>query len=287
MKIKSYAKINLSLDVINRRDDGYHNLKMIMHSVDISDDIEIRINKSKKITIATNLRYLPNNKKNHAYRAAEVFFEETKIQNPGIHINIVKKIPVCAGLAGGSSDAAAVLKGLNEMFKTGLSVEKLAELGLKIGADVPYCVHGGTMLAEGVGEILTPLPPLPKAPIVLAKPNISLSTPKVFSEIHADKIKLHPDTEGMIKALRAGDLNGVCKRMYNVLEPAAQAVLNSSAVPHAVEELKEIFRNCGASGTLMSGSGPTVFGIFESEAAAKQAFSAAKKITKDAFLTTT
>lgn len=287
MKIKSYAKINLSLDVINRREDGYHNLKMIMHSVNISDDIEIKINKSKKITVATNLKYLPNNKKNHAYRAAECFFEKTEIKNPGIHINIIKKIPVSAGLAGGSSDAAAVLKALNEMFGAGLSLDALAEIGLKIGADVPYCIHGGTMLAQGIGEILTPLPPLPKAPIVLAKPNVSLSTPKVFAEINADKIKLHPDTDGIVKALKRGDLNGVCKRMYNVLEPAANTVLARSGMQSVVDELKELFRNCGACGTLMSGSGPTVFAIFESDAAARSALSAAKKITKAAFLTTT
>lgn len=287
MKVKSYAKINISLDVINKREDGYHNLRMIMHSVELSDDIEININGSKSISVSTNLHYLPDNKKNHAYRAAELFFEHTGIENPGIHIDIFKRIPVSAGLAGGSSDAAAVLRALNVMFSASLSLPELAKIGLLVGADVPYCIHGGTMLAEGVGEILTPLKNMPKAPIVLSKPPIGLSTPKVFSEISAEKIKLHPDTDGIIKSLDAGDLNGICKRMFNVLEPAAQSVLSKSGNGNAVEELKEVFRNHNACGTLMSGSGPTVFGIFEDIKDAKCAYNAAKRITRDTFLTTT
>lgn len=287
MKFKSYAKINLSLDVINKREDGYHNLKMIMHSVALCDDIDITINESGKITVSTNLRYLPNNKKNHAYRAAELFFAETGITNPGIHINIFKRIPVSAGLGGGSSNAAAVLKGLNKIFKAGLTTAHLAKTGLRIGADVPYCIYGGTMLAEGIGEILTPLPALPKAPVVLAKPGINISTPKVFSEIAADKIKLHPDTDGMISALNDADINGVCKRMYNVLEPAAKTVMAKSGMAHAIEELKEIFSKHGAAGTLMSGSGPTVFAVFDDPKKAKSAYYEARTITKDAFLTST
>ena len=287
MKFKAYAKINLSLDVTRKRDDGYHELRMIMHSVDLYDDIDININDSRDITLKNNLSYLPCDRRNLAYRAAEVFFEATGIKNPGISISVFKRIPVCAGMAGGSSDAACVLRGLNKLFDTGLSHEKLAVMGKQLGADVPYCVHGGTMLAEGIGEILTPLKPMLKAPIVIAKPPVNLSTPQVFKEVCLKNIKLHPDTNGMIKALEEENLNGICKRLYNVLEEPAHTILNKNGYPDSVENLKNIMLDCGAAGTLMSGSGPTVFGIFYNTENAEEAHKKAKGFCETCILTTT
>ncbi len=285
MIFKSYAKINISLDITGKRSDGYHDLKMVMHTVDLYDDIDISINDSGKISITTNLPYLPRDSKNLAYRAAECFFNDTGIKNPGIKISVFKRIPVCAGLAGGSSNAATVLKGLNKMFDAGLSLKELAAMGKQLGADVPYCVYGTTMLAEGIGDILTPLPPMMKAPIVLAKPAVNLSTAHVFKE--ASEITLHPDTQGIIKALNDKNLDGVCKRMYNVLEEPAMRVLAHTALPDSVTELKRIMQDYGAAGVLMSGSGPTVYGIFYNEDDAKSAYRRVENTCEAAFLTTT
>ncbi len=277
MKFKSYAKINLSLDVLRKREDGYHDLCMVMHSVNLYDDIDINFSDDGKISLSTNLSFLPCNNKNHAYMAADLFFKETGIENPGIKINIFKRIPVSAGLAGGSSNAAAVLRGLNEIFDTKLSKEQLAVIGKKIGADVPYCIYGGTMLAEGIGEILTPLPDLPECPVVLVKPDINISTPSVFKRIDVKSIKLHPDTKGIISSLKNNDLNGVCKRLYNVLEAPAEEVLAESGMSGVTGHIKSIMLDCGAIGTLMSGSGPTVYGIFSDENNAKCASEKLKK----------
>lgn len=287
MTYKAKAKLNISLDVVGKREDGYHDLRMIMHSVDLCDDITLTPNDSGVITVSTNLSYIPCDNRNLAYRAAEKFFGYTKIKNPGLHIDIFKRIPVCAGIGGGSSDAACVLRGLNEITGANLPLTELATLGKSIGADVPYCVLGGTMLAEGIGETLTALPPLPKAFIVIAKPKCNLSTQQVFSEVSVKDIKLHPDTSGIVKALEAGDLNGVCKRMYNVLEEPAKAVLSRSTNPDVIDSIRNIMMDFGSFGALMSGSGPTVFGIFVNEENAKSATEKLENICEFVYITTT
>ncbi len=287
INIRSYAKINLSLDVLRRREDGYHDLKMIMHSVNLYDKISITAHKKGGITLRTNLPYLPVNEKNHVYRAAQLFFAHTNLRCEGLFIQIQKHIPVSAGLAGGSSNAAAALKGLNYMYGAGLSNAVLAELGKQVGADVPYCIYGGTMLAEGIGEQLTPLPRMPRMPIVLAKPPVNLSTPAVFQALSVASIRLHPDTKGMIEALRIQDSEGVARRMYNVLEDPAQVVMKQMGTGDLVSGLKHSMLDYGALGTLMSGSGPTVFGLFDREEKAKSAAKAALRLTKDVFVTTT
>lgn len=287
INIRSYAKINLSLDVLRRREDGYHDLKMIMHSVNLYDKISITAHKKGGITLRTNLPYLPVNEKNHVYRAAQLFFAYTNLRCEGLFIQIQKHIPVSAGLAGGSSNAAAALKGLNYMYGAGLSNAVLAELGKQVGADVPYCIYGGTMLAEGIGEQLTPLPRMPRMPIVLAKPPVNLSTPAVFKALSVSSIRLHPDTKGMIEALCIQDSEGVARRMYNVLEDPAQVVMKQMGTGDLVSGLKHSMLDYGALGTLMSGSGPTVFGLFDREEKAKSAAKAALRLTKDVFVTTT
>lgn len=261
--LQAHAKINLTLDVLGKRADGYHDLSMIMMEIPLADSVALE--KSDKISVSTNLSFLPNNQKNIAYQAAEQFFSETGIQG-GVTIQIEKNIPVSAGLAGGSTDAAAVLKGLNQMYETGLTLEQLRAIGNQIGKDIPFCLQGGIALAEGTGEKLRTLPSLPHCYMVLIKPHhLNVSTKEVFSSLNLSRMELHPDTNGAITALESGDLNGLCRRMYNVLEDV-------TVKKHPViAELKYIMLEYGALGSVMSGSGPSVFGIFNSLEQAKQA----------------
>lgn len=270
------AKINLTLDVLGKREDGYHDLRMIMMGIPLFDTITLE--KDDQIQISTNLNFLPNNQKNIAYRAAEVFFQETKIAG-GVKIQIQKRIPVSAGLAGGSTDAAAVLKGLNELYETNLSLEELAVLGNRIGKDIPFCLYGGIALAEGTGEQLKKLPKLPDCWMVLIKPqHLNVSTKEVFTSLQTSKIELHPDTYGAISALEQGDLRGVCHRMYNVLEDV-------TVKKHPViAEFKDVMLEFGALGSVMSGSGPSVFGIFDSLEQAKKAEQKLLTYDKQVFL---
>lgn len=278
-KIDSRAKINLSLDIVSKRDDGYHNLKMIMHSVDLADKMTFTETVSEKLNLSSDLSYLPCDERNIVFKAYEAFYEYTRLKKQGFDIHIEKKVPVCAGLGGSSTNAASALLFLNEYHSFPLSLEKLMELGKNLGADVPYCIKGGTCLAEGIGEILTPLPNLPKCHIVIAKPqNKGLSTKHIFSMVKLNEIEFHPDTQGMIKALYDGDLNGVCKRMYNVLE-----VYSKKESPEIIR-FKEILDANGASGSLMSGSGNAIFGIYKDLASAKKAKEAIKKETSLVFL---
>lgn len=264
-KLTKYAnaKINLTLDVLGKRDDGYHNLKMIMAEIPLAD--VVTLTKQNGISVSSNLTFLPNNEKNIAYQAAKVFLEETGVSG-GVMIQIEKNIPVSAGLAGGSTDAAAVLHGLNELYETNLPLEQLQKMGDRIGKDVPFCLQGGVALAEGTGEVLTALANLPPCFIVLVKPKyINVSTKEIFSSLQASKIELHPDTTGAVKALEQGDIYGVCRRMYNVLEEV------TSKKHPLISELKSVMLEEGALGSVMSGSGPSVFGIFDSVEAAQQA----------------
>ena len=280
---KAYAKINLGLDVLRRRPDGYHEVKMIMQTIGLHDDLEIRKTKTPGIQVKTNLYYLPTNENNLVYKAAKLLMDEFQIQD-GVSIQLKKRIPVAAGMAGGSSDGAAVLWGINQMYGLGLSMQALMERGVRLGADVPYCIQRGTALAEGIGEKLSVLPPMPKCTILIAKPGISVSTKFVYENLHANDLKpeQHPDVDSMIEAMRQKDLGLLCSRMGNVLE-----TVTIPAYP-VINEIKRTMIDNGAIGSMMSGSGPTVFGIFDSPAAAKQAMKAvrAAKLAKQICLTT-
>ena len=283
IQLKALAKINLGLDVLRRREDGYHEVKMIMQTIGLHDDLEIRKTKTPGIQVKTNLYYLPTNENNLVYKAAKLLMDEFQIQD-GESIQLKKRIPVAAGMAGGSSDGAVVLWGINQMYGLGLSMQALMERGVRLGADVPYCIQRGTALAEGIGEKLSVLPPMPKCTILIAKPGISVSTKFVYENLHANDLKpeQHPDVDSMIEAMRQKDLGLLCSRMGNVLE-----TVTIPAYP-VINEIKRTMMDNGAIGSMMSGSGPTVFGIFDSPAAAKQAMKAvrAAKLAKQICLTT-
>lgn len=261
MQKKAYAKINPVLDVLRRREDGYHELRMIMQTVNIYDTLElVKCESGIRLTCDTGL--LPCDDGNIVYRAARLM-QETFSLKEGIEIHLTKKIPMAAGMAGGSADAAATLHGMNELFDLKLTTEKLCELGVKLGADVPYCIMGGTMLAEGIGEKLTALPPMPECRLVVAKPDFDVSTKYVYENLHANLLKEHPDVDGMIAAIRANDLEAVATCMENVLE-----TVTVRKYPQ-ISELKNLMCNMGALNALMSGSGPSVFGLFTDEKAAE------------------
>ena len=263
---KAYAKINIGLDVLRRREDGYHELKMIMQTVDICDDLLFEKTEKPGIVIQTGCEELPVDGNNLIYKAADLLLQEKGITE-GVKITLTKRIPIAAGMAGGSSDAAATMRGLNELYGMGYSIQELQELGVKLGADIPYCLVGGTMLSEGIGEILTPLPTPPDCYLVVAKPDINVSTGFVYGNLQADRLTYHPDIDGMIEALHTGSLSGITDRLGNVLE-----TVTIKEYP-VIEEIKELLRDMGAENALMSGSGPSVFGIFTkketAEAAAK------------------
>lgn len=264
LELRALAKINLGLDVLGRRENGYHDVRMIMQTIYLYDNVTLEKTEEEGITLTTNLFYLPNNKNNIAYQAADMLMREFHLSG-GIRIHLDKHIPVSAGLAGGSSNAAAVLVGMNIMYDLGLSQKELMERGVTLGADVPYCVMRGTVLAEGIGEILTPLAPIPKCYILIAKPGISVSTKMVYEKLDSGEIKAHPDIDAIIEGLRAQDIRKVASSMGNVLE---QVTVEAYPV---IEAIKDAMKEQGALNAMMSGSGPTVFGIFESKTEAKKA----------------
>ena len=264
LQIPAYAKINLTLDVLGKRPDGYHELSMVMQSVSLADTVVLRETAEKQFSLTTNLGFLPGTDKNIAAVAARVFAAHTGVSLEGLQIELQKRIPVCAGTAGGSSDGAAVLRGLNDWFSTGLSLEELAQMGEEVGSDVPYCVLGCTALAQGRGEKLTRLPALPDCFIVLCKPAFPISTPELFHRIDEVKLHFHPDTPGVLQALEQGDLTGVSRRMFNVFEEVLPAPRQA-----VIQEIKNTLLSHGALGACMSGTGPTVFGIFDREAPAR------------------
>lgn len=280
IKLKAMAKINLGLDVLRRRSDGYHDLRMIMQTVYLYDQIEIAEKTEPGITVTTNVGYLPVNEDNLVYKAAKLLMEEFGIAQ-GVHIRLKKYIPVAAGLAGGSSDAAAVLVGINRMFRLGLSKEELKKRGVKIGADVPYCIMRGTALAEGIGDVLTPLSAAPDMHVVLAKPPIHVSTGFVYTNLKADQLAYHPDIDAQTDAIRAGDGYAMAKLMGNVLE-----TVTIPAYP-VIEEIKEEMKRAGALGAMMSGSGPTVFGLFDDAQKAQAAYEELRNgtLAKNVYLT--
>ena len=282
IQLKALAKINLGLDVLRRREDGYHEVKMIMQTISLGDELELRKEKQPGIQVMTNLHYLPTNENNLVYQAAQLLMKEFHIEN-GISIRLEKRIPVAAGMAGGSSDAAAVLWGMNQMYGLGLSKKDLMERGVRLGADVPYCVLRGTALAEGIGERLKTLPPMPRCYILLAKPGLSVSTRFVYENLHANDLQpeQHPDVDAMIGALKEKDLKLIVSRMGNILE-----LVTIPAHP-VIEEIKKCMVEAGALGAMMSGSGPTVFGVFEDQAKARKAYHAmrASRLATQVYLT--
>lgn len=262
--MRAYAKINLGLDVLRKREDGYHEVKMIMQSVNLYDTLIIKKIKENKVQVRTNLPYLPTDQRNLVYRAANLFKERMHI-GEGIQITLNKRIPVAAGLAGGSSDAAAALKGLNELFTAGLTTDELMKLGVSLGADVPYCIMLGTALSEGIGEILTSIKPMPDCSILLVKPDISVSTKYVYENLKLDPSVIHPNIPGMLQAIEKEDLLKLTATMDNILQ-----TVTVKDYP-IIEEIKEKMKRNGALTSLMSGSGPTVFGIFNDPDMAEKA----------------
>ena len=282
IRLKALAKINIGLDVLRRREDGYHDVKMIMQTVGIYDQICLNREKTPGIRVKTNLFYLPDNENNLVYKAAKLLMDEFSIED-GVSIDLNKYIPVAAGMAGGSSDAASVLYGMNKMFSLGLSQDELMRRGVKIGADVPYCIMRGTALAEGIGEILTPLPPMPACFVLVAKPGISVSTKFVYENLHANDLRpeQHPDIDAAIAGIWAGDLKATAQAMGNVLE-----LVTAREYP-VIEEIKNFMKKRGALNAMMSGSGPTVFGLFENKTTARNAFYQLRRtnLAKQVYLT--
>lgn len=278
-QMKAYAKINLGLDVVGILENGYHEVKMVMQTVGIYDELSFERAESG-IVVTADSGELPTDENNLIYKAAKLMFDTYGIRE-GIRIHLQKNIPIAAGMAGGSTDAAATMKGINRLFDLGCSLRELMELGVQIGADVPYCVMGGTALAEGIGEKLTALNPAPECFLVVAKPDINVSTQYVYEHLDAEGVEKHPDIDGMVKAIAEGSLQGILDRMGNVLE-------NVTVKAHPIiDTIKDRMRELGAVGSMMSGSGPTVFGIFLEEAKARDAYQQIKEeqLAKQVFVT--
>ena len=261
----AWAKLNLTLDILGRRPDGYHDLRMVMQSIDLKDTVTLQEETAPGVRVASSCRFLPCDESNIAAKAVLRFFEGTGLPCPGFSIRLDKEIPVCAGMAGGSSDGAAVLRVLRRAYCSSLPQEELEAIAALVGSDVPYCVRGGTALAEGRGERLTDLPPLPPCYFVVCKPAFPISTPELFAQVHLRRLRCHPDTAGMLAALSAGDLAGIAHRLYNVFEDVLPRKYAQ------VFEIKNALLDGGAMAASMSGSGPTVFGIFAEKAAAENA----------------
>lgn len=277
--IKAMAKVNLGLDVLRRRENGYHDVKMVMQTVNLYDTLTLS-KIEEGIVITTNTGELPLNEDNLIYKAAKLLFEH-KGYTGGVSIHLDKQIPIAAGMAGGSTDAAATFWGMNELFSLGLPEEKLREIGVKVGADVPYCIMGGTALAEGIGEKLTRLPDAPDCCLLVAKPDINVSTKYVYEHLDAEGVEEHPDIDGMMEAIYQGNLEGIVDRLGNVLEVVTVKKYT------IIEDIKKEMLSFGAMGSLMSGSGPTVFGIFEKEEDARKAMEHIKEsgLAKQVFVT--
>ena len=264
IKLKALAKINLGLDVLGRRENGYHDVRMIMQSIYLYDNVTIEKQEEPGIKLVTNLHYLPIDEKNIAYKAAKMLMDEFQI-SCGVKIVLDKHIPVAAGMAGGSSNAAAVLVGMNRLFGLKLSQQDLMDRGVKLGADVPYCVMRGTVLAEGIGEILTPLDPMPKCYVLIAKPAIGVSTKVVYEKLHSKENENHPDIDSILDGLKEQNLEKIAASMGNVLE---SVTIDDYPI---IDDIKQVMMEAGALNAMMSGSGPTVFGIFADKKTAKEA----------------
>lgn len=280
ISLKALAKINLGLDVVRRREDGYHEVRMIMQTIQLYDRLDIKRTQEPGIQIQTNLSFLPVNENNLIYKAAKLLMDEFSITD-GVSVKLDKRIPVAAGMAGGSTDAAAMLIGVNRLFSLGLTKRQLMERGVQIGADVPYCIMRGTALAEGIGEALSPLPPMVKCPVLIAKPSISVSTKFVYQNLKLDDTTIHPDIGRLIDDIKAKNLHDIAAHMGNVLETVT--------IPNypVIDEIKKHMLSNGAVGAMMSGSGPTVFGLFDDEDTAKKAYKAMRSshLARQVYLT--
>ena len=254
--LKSYGKINLGLDVLRRREDGYHEVRMIMQTVGLYDVLTMKKRKDDKIEMTCNLSFLPTDERNLVYKAVKLIKDKYHIKD-GVEINLSKRIPVAAGMAGGSSNCAAALKGMNQLFDLGLSIDELCEIGVTLGADVPYCIWGGTALSEGIGEKLSRVDAMPDCYILIAKPGISVSTAFVYKNLDLPALSKHPDIDGMIGDIEKGDLYAMASKMENVFEPG---IIRQYPV---IGDIKTLMEEKGALKAVMSGSGPTVFGIFD------------------------
>jgi len=277
----AYAKINISLDIISKREDGYHDLCTVMQTIDLSDELTVECKPGDGISVETNLSYLPGNEQNIAAKAAAAYYDHTGIKGNHTKIIIKKNIPVCAGLGGGSTDGACVLKLLDRLYKTELGNRKLEEIGILVGSDVPFCIEGGTKLVEGRGERLTSLQPLPDSYIVICKPAFQCSTPELFKRVKCKKIQARPDTSGLLKAIDEGNINGIAKRMYNVFE---------DLLPHGksdIEEIKSAMLDHNALGAVMTGSGPSVLGLFNNKLNAIAAYEQLKAYYTDCYMSET
>lgn len=277
IKVKAYAKINLMLDIINKRTDGYHDLFMIMQSIGLYDTITVTENKSKTISITCSNADIPLDNKNIAWKSAEAFFKYTKKKNKGINIDIIKRIPHSAGIAGGSADGAGVIIALDKIYKTNLSSEELCKIGVQVGADLPFCITGGTLLAQGIGDVLNKVKPLRKCYIVLIKPDVNVNTGVAYHQFDEFGKNHTPDKFGMLCAMQSRNLDDIASKMENVFEQFID-------VPNRIE-IKEILKNNNALGVCMSGSGPSIFGIFTDKNNAQKACDELKKYSKNVFLT--
>lgn len=280
ISLKALAKINLGLDVVRRREDGYHEVRMVMQTIHLFDRLTITKKAAPGISMKTNLVFLPVNENNLVHKAGKLLIDEFSIKE-GVLVDLQKRIPVAAGMAGGSTDAAAMLYGMNKLFRLGLSQKDLMERGVKIGADVPYCLMRGTALAEGIGEELTQLSPMVKCPVLIAKPQISVSTKFVYQNLKLDVNTVHPDIDKLVSDIKAKDLKAIAGDMGNVLETVT--------IPNypVIADIKEQMLKSGALNSMMSGSGPTVFGLFDDEETAKKAYADMKQcgLAKQVYLT--
>ncbi len=279
LELNAYAKVNLGLDVLRRREDGYHELRMIMQTVDLYDTLTLEKTEDEGISMTCNVEGLPCDESNLVYQSAKLMFDEYGLSG-GMRMHLEKRIPMAAGMAGGSTDAAAVFNGINELYHLGIAKEKLCKLGVKVGADVPYCIVGGTALSEGIGEVLTRLPNVPDCVVLIAKPDFDVSTKYVFENLHANSLTYHPDIDGMAEAIRNGDLPGMIKLMDNVLETVTEKKYTE------ITAIKNVMNGHGAMRAMMSGSGPTVFGLYENKKDAEAAAEAIReqKLAKQVFV---
>lgn len=276
VEIKAAAKINLMLDIVHRRTDGYHDLFMVMQSIDLYDTVQVAQTEQTGISLYCSDPTLPTDSKNIAYKAALAFFDYQKEENPSVSIKIEKRIPAAAGLAGGSADGAAVLVGLNELLQTHFSIDTLCNIGVKVGADVPFCIRGGTLLAQGIGDVLHTLRPMPNCFLLLVKPTQGVNTAQAYAQYDAQGRQYEPNKMEMLSAVQGQDLTGICANLANVFEQFIE-------VPQRVE-LRQMMGNFGAKGVCMSGSGPTVFGIFDDKETVLACQSALATVPGDVFL---
>lgn len=265
---RAYAKLNISLDIVGKRPDGYHDMVMVMQSVSLCDELCIRLNDTGELSAVSDLHFIPNDERNLAVRAARQFLDAAGEPGQGVEISMKKRIPVGAGMAGGSADAAAVLRSMNRLYGGRFSTAELEEIAAGIGSDVAFCVAGGTALAQGRGELLTRLPDMPECYFAICKPGFSISTPELFRSIDSAPLRHHPDTAGILESLDRGELEGICRRLYNVFEDVSDRRIKT------VGEIKSRLLDCGAAGAVMTGTGSAVFGIFTDAATARKAQSA-------------